>query len=514
MPEVDGRTRSALTAAETTRDQVRITAQLDPDLWKSVAKVLTTLGGVYKPNRSAFAFTFDPRPTIQQIGRTGRYINPVSDEGYVPTPAVLAEELTTHPYSDLGRMPAGSRVLEPSAGDGALVRAILDANDTIEVVALEPNVQRFPHLPHEGQHDGRVTAIRTTFEEYAATHAGERFDGVVMNPPFAVPGQPTLWIDHVMLAWNMLEPGGRLVAVTYGNLAHGTSKKITDMRQLASDFGGWRKLPPDTFDRGVQTCVLWLTRPVPGQEGRPSYLFRHYPDHIDPVPVTEPWLTTRAVQEAPVQVWQDPWDGRRERVLRYRAQCWSCGWLLWEFDGRNDMSLGEHSSCSSLAANEYGKAGLSVGLCLTCANTSETHAAAVEIAHTAWDKPPSKAAAVSVWSLLLNRGGMIPVDDLERERYARVQAAMRDVFGVPEHASEAELIEAREAKPWRGGPDRLAAKYLTEYADRLDPDGDLDDADRAALLWRTDPDAPPVALAEEPNPWTAVLEQLEIPLGI
>jgi hypothetical protein len=145
MPEVDGRTREALSAAETTRDQVRITAQLAPDLWQTVKKVLDTLGGTYQPNHSAWSFPYDPGPTIQQIGRTGRYVNPVTDEGYVPTPAALAEELTTHPYSDLGRMPAGSRVLEPSAGDGALVRAILDANDTIEVVALEPNVQRFPH---------------------------------------------------------------------------------------------------------------------------------------------------------------------------------------------------------------------------------------------------------------------------------------------------------------------------------------------------------------------------------
>jgi hypothetical protein len=27
-----------------------------------------------------------------------------------------------------------------------------------------------------------------------------------MNPPFAVPGHPTIWIDHVRLAWRLLNP--------------------------------------------------------------------------------------------------------------------------------------------------------------------------------------------------------------------------------------------------------------------------------------------------------------------
>jgi hypothetical protein len=447
-------------------------------------------------------------PAAQAITASRRTPNPVKDEGFVWTPDALAEELTTAPYSDLAGMPSGSRVLEPSAGDGAIVRAIMAANDEVDVVAVEPNPDRAAVI---GSHP-RLTVIGSTFEQYAADAGdGQLFDAVVMNPPFAVPGQPNLWIDHVMLAWNLLEPGGRLVAVVPEGLTFRNDRRTRDLRQLATDFGGWTSLPQDTFHVGVKTCVLWLARPVPGQEGRPSYLFRHYPDAVDPVRVAYPWLTTRAVQEAPVQVWQDRvWDGR-DRVLRYRAQCWRCGWLLWEFDGRNDQALGNHATHNSLYAEEDGTAGLTVGLCPACGNDAATWEAAMEVARTVWRNPPTKAAPVSVWSMLLNRGGMIPVDDLERERHSRTQAALRAVFDLPEHASEPELIEAREAKPWRGGPDRLAAKYLTEYADRLDPDADLDDADRAALLWRTDPDAPPVGLAAQPDPWTDVLEQLEIP---
>ncbi len=506
MHQLDGRAIVALDKAETTDTQVRITEQLPADVWKSVAKVLNMLGGTFQPGRSAFTFTEDPRPALRKVIQTGVCRTRAVAEGYVPTPADLAEELTTYPYSDLARMPKGSRVLEPSAGDGAIVRAILDANDEIEVVAIEPNEQRFPHLPD----GGRVTAVCSTFEGYAAGHAGELFDAVVMNPPFAVPGRPSLWIDHVLTAWGMLEPGGRLVSVVPDGFRSRSDQQHKDMRALVDEFGGFNRLPDDTFG-GPKTCVIWLAKPIPRYEGRPPYVFRYYADAVEPVRVAYPWLTTRAVTEAPVQVWSDPAWGRRDRVLRYRAQCWSCGWLLWEFDGNNDMALGNHAAHSYLDPAEHDKMGPSIGLCFNCMNTADSYNAAMKVAEQIWDQPPTKAAPVAVWSLLLTRGGMIPVSDLERERYARVQAVMRVVFGVPEHAEEEELIEAREENPFKGGPDRLASIYLRHYADRLDPDADLDDLDRAALLWRADPDTPPVALADEPDPWGPVIaEQLTL----
>jgi hypothetical protein len=48
-------------------------------------------------------------------------------DGFVRTPAALAEEIVSgHP--EMGCLPPGACALEPSAGDGALARAILDAD--------------------------------------------------------------------------------------------------------------------------------------------------------------------------------------------------------------------------------------------------------------------------------------------------------------------------------------------------------------------------------------------------
>lgn len=507
MHQVDARVRAALANAEITRNRVRIVEQLDPDVWKSVSRTLTLLGGKFQVGCSAFAFASDPRPKVDTAISTGAVRTAAGEDGYVPTPAKWAEKLTSSPYSDVARMPAGSQVLEPSFGDGPIVQAVLAANDEVNVTAVEPNPQRARSL---GEHGGRVTVVESTFEQYAAgVGKGKEFDAVVMNPPFSVAGNRNIWLDHVITAWRMLCPGGRLVSVVPASFRWGMNTAHEDLRALVNEFGGWQHLPDDTFGRrGFRTCVLWLVRPIPGQESRPSHLFRHYPDAVEPVRVAYPWLTGRAVAQAPVQVWHDrAWN--RDRVLRYRAQCWRCGWLLWEFDQDNDMSLGKHSACTSLYAVEDDKAGLTVGLCLTCRNDGPSREAALKVAREVWDRAPSKAAPVPVWSLLLRRGGMVPVDALERDRHARVQATLRVVFGVDEHAPEADLIDARQARPWHGGPDALAATYLRAYADRLDPHSDLDEADRAALLWRSDPDVPAIKLPEDPDPWGAVLDQIE-----
>lgn len=505
MPQLDERIRAALRGATVTHQRVTFPDRLDPDVWTSTAKILNRLGGRYEGTKSAFAFPFDPCQVVTEMIDTGVWRDPVKDDGYVPTPDDIAEQLTSPPLSDLCRMPAGSRVLEPSAGDGAIVRAILDTNDEVHVVALEPDLHRYEQLS-----GARVEKHHLTFEAYAAGEGkGRKFDGIIMNPPFAVPGSPKLWIDHVLLAWDMLEPGGRLVAVVPLGFTTNVDRKTRDLRKMVEQYGGWIRLRDGAFS--FTSVALWLARPVPGQEGQPPWLFRHYPDHVDPVPVREPWLTSRAVTEAPVQVWCDRWNGgTNDRVLRYRAQCWGCGYLLWEFDGANDMALGNHATNDCLEADPHEKVGPTVGLCMTCSNDGDTWRAAKKVAEEVWSKPPTRAAALSLWGRIICCGGMMPVSDAERERYARVQAALRVVFGLSEIASDDDLDDARRAKPFKGGGDRLATLYLREYAARLDPTADLDDLDRWALGWRADPDAPAVALPEPEDAWADVIQQMEL----
>jgi hypothetical protein len=71
-----------------------------------------------------------------------------------------------------------------------------------------------------------VTVVTTKFEDFARSNS-DSFDQVVMNPPFAVPGNPTIWIDHVLLAEKLLKRGGHLVAISRRNREGGVTCLIS-----------------------------------------------------------------------------------------------------------------------------------------------------------------------------------------------------------------------------------------------------------------------------------------------
>lgn len=180
-------------------------------------------------------------------------------EGYVATPPGLAEWLVEH-HANLDDLPAG-RILEPSAGDGALIRAILAANDTAEVVAVEPYATRAEVIPE----DPRVEVTVATFEDFAM-RTQERFAAVVMNPPFSLPGQGPVWVDHVNTAWRLLAPGGRLVAIVLNSYTYRQGRKFDEVRQLVEDHGGGCiELDENAFAStgapGIRCVVIYADKP-------------------------------------------------------------------------------------------------------------------------------------------------------------------------------------------------------------------------------------------------------------
>jgi methylase of polypeptide subunit release factors len=112
--------------------------------------------------------------------------------GYVRTPDDIADLLCGPAHPDLRWLPAGARVLEPSAGDGSLVAAILRANPRVAVIAVEPDPIRAAVCATANPAAGDAVQVAvSTFERYATTaiRAGIQFDAIVMNPPFTLPGQ-------------------------------------------------------------------------------------------------------------------------------------------------------------------------------------------------------------------------------------------------------------------------------------------------------------------------------------
>jgi predicted RNA methylase len=254
---VADRTREVLAAAKVDGHHLRLPEQLSSKEYKAVDVVLRRLGGTWNRKHKAHVFDGDPAAAIADVLDGGDIPSPNHVlEGYFATPPELAQWVLRR-HTDLDILPSGARVLEPSAGDGSFVHAARQINPDVQITAIEPNAERAAKLgPHP-----RIDPVVSTFEAFAAVPGRPAYDLIVMNPPFAVPHDRTAWITHLMLAWDLVAPGGRLVAIVPGGYDFRTDRKHTAVRELIRAHGGDMQLPDKSFPGlGIHTFLVWADR--------------------------------------------------------------------------------------------------------------------------------------------------------------------------------------------------------------------------------------------------------------
>jgi predicted RNA methylase len=160
------------------------------------------------------------------------------------TRAEEREITSNHPYDlfvtppDLARRmvdlaaentPKVCQWIEPSAGTGNIVKEIYAAGFGCHCVELNYNAAELlrKHYPNVTQGD---------FLEYQ-----ERTDIFVMNPPFSN-GQD---VDHVLHAYELLNTGGRIVAIMSPHAFFASDKKSVSFRDWFT--GTAEDLPAGTF---------------------------------------------------------------------------------------------------------------------------------------------------------------------------------------------------------------------------------------------------------------------------
>lgn len=258
MPATDQRVRNILAQASLDGLHLSITEHLDRAEYTAVNRCLNNLGGTWSRHYKAHVFVSDPAELIVEVINGGDIPGaPRSVEGFVRTPHDLADQLVHDHLYDTEDDPL---ILEPSAGDGALVAAILRHLPKAKITALEPNGRRAHEMA------GMDCAVSTpTFERFVEDNPSQHgiYDAVVMNPPFATIHNPTLWIDHVWLAWRALQPGGKLITIAPMGLDFRQDRKHQAMRDLFAEHGGWQALPEDAFTNSgtnVRTVAAWAAK--------------------------------------------------------------------------------------------------------------------------------------------------------------------------------------------------------------------------------------------------------------
>jgi len=255
MTDISKDVLAVLSTLEIEGNNVKITEQLDRKLYTAVNEVLTRIGG--KWNRKAKAHVFDEDPTfkLDNVIECG-VLDPKVKTGYFPTPPEIVDKMI-----ELADINFTHLILEPSAGQGHIADRICEFADmrrrSIVVCEILPeNINILEEKGYFPQGD--------LFEYFQkCDYQNIRFDRIIMNPPFAPPAQAD--IDHVTVAFNLLEDGGRLVSIMSSGVTFRNNKKTVDFRDkiLSKHCTHLEHLPEGSFKSSgtmVNTIIVRLEK--------------------------------------------------------------------------------------------------------------------------------------------------------------------------------------------------------------------------------------------------------------
>ncbi len=247
--------------------QVRISTDLDRPLYEQVNEVLTRLGGKWSRKVKAHVFPYPCTALIAAVCASGA-LPPKNPTAFFPTPKPVVDEMLDA-VGISSFWDESSRILEPSAGTGAIAKAIRLIAPTVQIDCCEVLPVNREVLNAEG-----LRVISNDFLTYEPT---ELYDAVLMNPPFSVEGDKTAYVTHIEHAWSLLRPYGRFAAIVPGGWLDGSTKRLTAFREFVCDWLSFAEIGSGAFAESgteVNTWMIWGEKANPRTEpynGWPSY---------------------------------------------------------------------------------------------------------------------------------------------------------------------------------------------------------------------------------------------------
>lgn len=187
--------------------------QLDRKTYLDVAKHLELIGGKWNRKFKGFLFETDPTELLADI-QNGEKRNVKKEFQFFETPSELAEKLVS--YIEEHVISDEMTILEPSAGRGAIVRAINKKFPKLKVYhceLMDINRKLF---------NGNSEFIQ---EDFLTLDESKKFDFIIANPPF----NKNQDIDHFM---KMTKHSNHIVSVMSKHWLFSKNKKETEFREF------------------------------------------------------------------------------------------------------------------------------------------------------------------------------------------------------------------------------------------------------------------------------------------
>lgn len=238
---------AVLSSAQANENQVQLVGQLDRSLYTKVNKVLEAAGGKWDRKAKAHVFSAPAADRLDQIILSGSVEVPKDEFNFFPSPPAVVERLMR-----LAGIKAGMRVLEPSAGLGAIAYACAEAGAEVDCYEIQQGNAAI--LALSAPHD----LGRTRVADFLTVAPEPVYDRVVMNPPFLKQAD----IKHVMHAHQFLKPGGLLVSVMAAGITFRTDARTAAFNAFLQERGGHvEELPENSFKAsgtGVHTVIITI----------------------------------------------------------------------------------------------------------------------------------------------------------------------------------------------------------------------------------------------------------------
>lgn len=196
--------------------------QLDRKVYLQVKKALELIGGKWKGGKVAgFVFANNPSDLLSQVAG-GEKRNLKKEFQFFATPENLANKLVA-----MAQINANDSILEPSAGQGAIVKAINNvchiSPDCYELMDVNTAILNKSGL--------NFNLLGSDFFK----HGSKTYSKIIANPPFTKNQD----IDHLKEMFEVLKPGGRLVCITSESWTYGSQKKQVAFRNWLDELDAY-----------------------------------------------------------------------------------------------------------------------------------------------------------------------------------------------------------------------------------------------------------------------------------
>ena len=222
--------------------------QLDRKLYMEVAKSLELIGGKWK-GKPIFGFIFpsDPTELLAQISN-GEKRNLKKEFQFFATPDEIADWLVS-----LAEIQEDDRILEPSAGQGSIVKAInrIYSSKIVYCYELMPINQTFL---------SKIDTVDLLGDDFLVCNLPHNFDKIIANPPFSKNQD----IYHIRKMYEILRPTGRLVSIASKHWQISSNKKESEFRDWLTEVGAEiKEIPAGAFKESgtmIQSCIIIINK--------------------------------------------------------------------------------------------------------------------------------------------------------------------------------------------------------------------------------------------------------------